>query len=127
MSQQHDRQKYPGEGDDELGAAAGVHAADDALAAEVTEEPEPGLTATDDRWHAVLVGFVDDPHASVEAARALIDEDIAAHIALLARRSEAMHAWRTNMDADTEALRVALVNYRDLRERLADVVSVLTA
>jgi hypothetical protein len=97
-------------------------------AAGAAEEPEPSLTSTDDRWHAVLVGFVDDPRGSVEEARALIDEDIAAHVALLARRREAMHAaWRAREDADTEALRVALVKYRDLRKRLADVVGTLTA
>lgn len=91
------------------------------------EEPGPGLSATDDRWHAALVGFVDDPRGSVEAARALIDEDIATHVALLARRKDAMHAaWRASEHADTEALRVTLVKYRDLRTRLADVLSALT-
>lgn len=95
---------------------------------EDTERPEPGLSATDDRWHAALVGFVDDPRGSVEAARALIDEDIAAHIALLARRKEAMHAaWQASEDADTEALRVSLVHYRDLRKRLVDVSNALPA
>jgi hypothetical protein len=96
-------------------------------AVEVTEEPEPSPSATDDRWHAVLVGFVDDPRGSVEAARVLIDEDVAAHLALLARRKEAMHAaWNASKDADTEALRVTLVKYRDLRKRLADVLTAVT-
>lgn len=95
-----------------------------AEAVEAVEEPEPDLTSTDDRWHAALVGFVDDPRGSVEAARTLIDEDIAAHVALLARRREAMHAaWQAPEDPDTEALRVALVKYRDLRKRLADVTA----
>lgn len=117
------------------GAPAGDHepeavlAADDAQPAEATQATaptEPGRTGTDDRWHSVLVGFVDDPRGSVEAARALIDEDIAAHITLLARRREAMHAaWQANQDADTEALRLALVHYRDLRKKLADVVATL--
>jgi hypothetical protein len=93
-------------------------------AAEAVEEPEPDMTSTDDRWHAALVGFVDDPRGSVEAARTLIDEDIAAHVALLARCREAMHAaWQAPEDPDTEALRVALVKYRDLRKRLADVTA----
>lgn len=93
---------------------------------EVKEEPELSPSATDDRWHAVLVGFVDDPRGSAEAARALIDEDIATHLALLARRKEAMHAaWDASKDADTEALRVTLVSYRNLRMRLADVLDTL--
>lgn len=103
---------------------------DGSLAAQSTESAlaaeaaEPGLTSTDDRWHAVLVGFVDDPRGSVEAAAALIDADIASHIALLARRRDVMHAaWQSAQEADTEALRVALVSYRDLRKRLADVVA----
>jgi hypothetical protein len=91
------------------------------------EEPEPSPSATDDRWRAVLVGFVDDPRGSVDAARALIDEDIATHLALFARRKEAMHAaLDASKNADTEALRVTLVSYRDLRKRLADVLDALT-
>jgi hypothetical protein len=108
-------------------ASPGAQPDEAAEVAEVAEEPEPDLTSTDDRWHAALVGFVDDPRGSVEAARSLIDEDIAAHVALLARRREAMHAaWQAPEDPDTEALRVALVKYRDLRKRLADVLSALT-
>ena len=96
--------------------------------AEAAQPSEADLTATDDRWHAALAAFVDNPRASVAAARTLIDEDIAVLIALLARRKEAMHAlWPAEKDADTEALRVALVNYRDLRNRLADVITALTA
>lgn len=130
----------PSAGDYESAAGAGDHEPSAALVGEASpgarldeaagaaEEPEPSPTSTDDRWHAVLVGFVDDPRGSVEEARALIDEDIAAHVALLARRREAMHAaWQAHEDADTEALRVALVKYRDLRKRLADLVSALTA
>ena len=38
-----------------------------------------------------------------------------------------MHAaWNASKDADTEALRVTLVTYRDLRKRLADVLGALT-
>jgi hypothetical protein len=97
-------------------------------AAEVIQAPEEDLTATDDRWHAVLVGFVDNPRGSVEAARALVGEDIGVLIALLARHKEAMRdVWPAEKDADTEALRVALVNYRELRNRLADVITALTA
>lgn len=117
------------------GASAGDHepeanlAADDAQPAEATQATapaDPDRTGTDDRWHSVLVGFVDDPRGSVEAARALIDEDITAHIALVARRREAMHvAWHADQNADTEALRVALVRYRDLRKKLTEVVAAL--
>lgn len=130
----------PSPGDYESAADTGSHEPSAALAgaaspgarpdegAGAAEDPGPSLTSTDDRWHAVLVGFVDDPRGSVEEARALIDEDIAAHVALLARRRDAMHAaWQGREEADTEALRVALVKYRDLRKRLADVVSALTA
>jgi hypothetical protein len=118
----------PSEADDHEPAAA--IAADDAQPDEVaaaTPASQLGQTGTDDRWHAVLVGFVDDPRGSIEAARALIDEDIAAHIALLTRRKEAMHAWQADKGADTEALRLALVDYRDLRKRLADVADALAA
>jgi hypothetical protein len=96
-------------------------------ATETAETLEPHQATADDRWHSVLVDFVDDPLRSVEAARGLIDEDIATHVALLAGRAEAMHsAWQGSEDPDTEVLRVALVKYRDLRRRLADVMDVLT-
>lgn len=101
-----------------------VPATDDAQPDDASPAAQSPALTTDDRWHAVLVGFVDDPHGSVETAKALIDEDIAAHIALLVRRREAMHAaWQSDEEADTEALRVALVSYRDLRMRLSDVSS----
>jgi hypothetical protein len=115
---------------------AGVTEDSDALvavtAAEASEPfeavvvAETGRRSAEDRWHGVLAGFVDDPRGSVEAASALIDEDIARHFVLLAQHKESMHAWRADVDADTEALRISLVNYRDLRKRLADVATVLS-
>ncbi len=96
-------------------AEAGVRG-DAVVAAEA-----PASAAGDERWHEVLSRFVDDPRGSVEAAAALIDNDIATYIARLGERQDAMlAAWQGDEDSDTENLRIALKGYRDFRQQLAD-------
>ena len=95
-----------------------------ALAAPAVESPEdarrePLFTAEAEqdylsRWTAVQTGFVEDPHAAVEAADAHVDE-IATTIqqAFQERRGELAADWR-NGSPDTEQLRLALKSYRAL-------------
>ncbi len=68
-----------------------------------------------------MVGFVDDPLASVEAAAAVIEDEIAAYVARLAARQQSMRSgWGPGQD--TEMLRIALRGYRDFRARFAEEV-----
>ncbi|MDT0390418.1 hypothetical protein RM641_23575 [Streptomyces sp. DSM 41921] len=80
--------------------------------------------------HAVA-GFVDGPRASVEEADHVLEE-IAARFteAVAERRRTLRHSWqsvegggegRSVSSADTEQLRLALKDYRELAERLLHV------
>lgn len=65
------------------------------------------------RWGAVQSEFVDDPTESVRAADVLASEIADAAIAAIeARRAELRTAWEDGNGSDTEALRLALRDYR---------------
>ena len=99
-----------------------------APAAELTPSTEltpAGVTATatpeqtDERWHEVLAGFIDDPSASVTAAAALIEEELTSYIEFLNQRKLALAAnGQAQSSAGTEELRLALRGYRDLGKHL---------
>nr|WP_062330373.1 hypothetical protein [Herbidospora sakaeratensis] len=69
----------------------------------------------DDRWRDIKAAFVDDPRESVEKADALIDEAVSA---LAAQRQSLVDQWKNSGTNDTEQLRLALREYRNLFDRL---------
>jgi hypothetical protein len=93
-----------------------------ALAAGIGPVPaaDTGRTSVGGRWHEILAMFVDDPHTSVEQAAGLVDDSTEALVASLRQRQQALRAaWQGN-DAETEALRNALQQYRAFWDRLED-------
>lgn len=71
------------------------------------------------RWGTVQSEFVDDPAESVRAADVLASEVAEAAIAAIeARHTELRAAWQEGSDADTEALRLVLRDYRAFVRRL---------
>ncbi|MGW6642941.1 hypothetical protein [Streptomyces iakyrus] len=80
--------------------------------------------------HHAVAGFVDGPRAAVEEADHVLEE-IAARFteAVTQRRRTLRHSWqsveggegRSVSSADTEQLRLALKDYRELAERLLHV------
>ncbi|WP_062355129.1 hypothetical protein [Herbidospora yilanensis] len=89
----------------------------DAEAATVEDTtPSPvGDIDFDERWRDIKAAFVDDPRESVEKADALIDEAVSA---LAATRQSLVDQWKNSGTNDTEQLRLALREYRDLFDRL---------
>jgi hypothetical protein len=74
------------------------------------------------RWDAVQVGFVDDPHAAVEAADEMVTAAVAEIRAMLDGRRDALAApWRDDPDPSTDALLQAFQDYRALFERVLSV------
>lgn len=73
-----------------------------------------------DRWKEVQIGFVDDPRSSVVEADALAAEVAEAVVAALEERRTALRAaWDEAEGVDTEALRLALRDYRSFVRHLA--------
>ncbi|WP_051759126.1 hypothetical protein [Herbidospora cretacea] len=69
----------------------------------------------DERWRDIKAAFVDDPRESVEKADALIDEAVSA---LASKRQSLVDQWKNSGTNDTEQLRLALREYRNLFDRL---------
>ncbi|WP_066361871.1 hypothetical protein [Herbidospora mongoliensis] len=69
----------------------------------------------DERWRDIKAAFVDDPRESVEKADVLIDEALSA---LTSKRQSLVDQWKNSGSNDTEQLRLALREYRDLFDRL---------
>ncbi|GAB1817661.1 hypothetical protein [Herbidospora sp. RD11066] len=69
----------------------------------------------DERWRDIKAAFVDDPRESVEKADVLIDEALSA---LTGKRQSLVDQWKNSGTNDTEQLRLALREYRDLFDRL---------
>ena len=109
-----------------------------AMAAEsvLDEEPEPDEVAAvqhqepagillDDagelmaQWKRAVTGFVDDPPGAVTAAAGVLS-DAAAQIeaALRDRQQRLRSSWDGTGSADTETLRQAMLNYRQLLDQL---------
>ncbi|MFI6484734.1 hypothetical protein ACIBH1_42905 [Nonomuraea sp. NPDC050663] len=77
-----------------------------------------------ERWRDVQSGFVDEPRESVERADSLIDEVVTAlTTALSTRTNELRDRWKNAGDNDTEQLRLALRDYRQVLERLMSLSS----
>ena len=76
------------------------------------ETPRPA--ATDERWGEILAIFVDDPRRSVKLAADVTDQAVDDLVSSVRRRQSSLASAWQDSDADTEALRSALRNYRDL-------------
>ncbi|MET8343424.1 hypothetical protein [Streptomyces microflavus] len=74
----------------------------------------------DARIHQAVAAFVENPRQAVQEADATFDEVVAGLTKALADRSRLLRADRDGerSDAETEDLRIALQQYRDLTERL---------
>ncbi|MBA2889954.1 hypothetical protein [Nonomuraea soli] len=80
---------------------------------------EQDTTQLRERWRDVQSGFVDEPRESVERADQLIDEVVTSlTTALSTRTNELRDRWKNTDDNDTEQLRLALRDYRQVLERL---------
>jgi hypothetical protein len=72
-------------------------------------------------WSEIQAMFVDDPHASIKQAAALVDDRVDGLIQSVRDRQHSMQsAWQAH-DAGTEELRVALQHYRSFWNSLADL------
>jgi hypothetical protein len=96
------------------------------LEPEPESEPESGLAASEpllaptsaeaflDRWSDIQTTFIEDPHRSVTEADALLTEVLTAYRdAVEQRREQISSAWSGNA-ADTEKMRLALLDYRNV-------------
>lgn len=73
------------------------------------------------RWNSIQVGFVDEPHASVEQADALAAETMEKINKMLSfQRATLNELWVGHDDISTEDLRIALQHYRSLFNRLLE-------
>jgi hypothetical protein len=73
----------------------------------------PDLGAFQDRWSDIQNAFVEDPHRSVTEADALLTEVLTAYQNAVEQRREQISAT-TGDGADTEKMRLALLDYRSL-------------
>lgn len=96
-----------------------VPAADSGSASGGAGLPGKAVPSEDQRWHDILVSFVDDPRSSLKAATEVVREDASAFVALLGRWQESLPgAAPDDRDAETEKMRQALVIYRDVSRQL---------
>ncbi|MFI6318718.1 hypothetical protein ACIBG8_14410 [Nonomuraea sp. NPDC050556] len=72
-----------------------------------------------ERWRDLQWAFVDEPRQTVERAGGLVEEVVTSLTsALSTRTSEMRDRWKNTAENDTEQLRLALREYRDVLERL---------
>jgi hypothetical protein len=74
----------------------------------------PPIPRDDRRWREIQAMFVDDPRDSVQRASDLVDAAIEKFLASTRQRQAALASSWQNRDADTEALRTTLQDYRAL-------------
>ena len=73
-------------------------------------------------WVRIQSGFVDDPQASVTAAADLVGQISGSLVSAVQQRERTLRgSWESGGNADTEALRNALREYRSFFERLMRV------
>lgn len=108
----------------------------DELIPSARSQPEPSVKTTsgladNQRWHDILLGFIDDPRGSVAEAAELVEADVTSLIAMLSRRRDAMaENWQAEKSSEagaaTEDLRLALCGYRDFARQLAASLKALS-
>lgn len=103
-----------------------------AVAPENTRTPEPTVTAVVDaellprdvlvdfrsRWDKVQVGFVDQPQEAVRSAHDLVDQLVDRLSQSFTQQREVLEGTWGRGEADTEALRKTLQQYRSFFNRL---------
>ncbi|PZG20060.1 hypothetical protein [Nonomuraea aridisoli] len=103
----------PGDGRP-AGEAAPAHAAPDEI---VLFDQDP--TEVQARWRDVQASFVDDPGEAVQRADGLVEEVVESLTSTLTSRTNALRGrWKDAGSADTEELRQAFREYRNVLERL---------
>ena len=90
-----------------------------------------GVNGTDERWHDIVAGFIDDPRGSVSEAAELVEAEVTSLIALLSRRRDTLGGtWQTGQASETgsvtEDLRLAIRGYREFSSQLAASVKALS-
>ncbi|GAA3148184.1 hypothetical protein GCM10020001_084420 [Nonomuraea salmonea] len=71
------------------------------------------------RWRDLQASFVDDPGEAVRRADGLVGEVVESLTSSLTSRTEALRGrWKDAGEAETEQLRLALRDYRNVLERL---------
>lgn len=84
-----------------------------------TQAPE-AWPRNEGRWREIVVGFVDDPHGSVQAAAELVEDDVSIFATFLSqRREDTLNAGSQEDGAKTEQMRQLVVTYRDISRQLA--------
>ena len=90
--------------------------------------PAPVAAGAGGRWSEIQAMFVDDPRRSVELAAGMADRAIDDLVASCRQREAALTSAWQGSDADTEALRNALKDYRAFCGAMRDIsASGLTA
>jgi hypothetical protein len=85
-----------------------------ATAAEPATTSAPGAGITPERWSEIMVAFVDDPRGSVKMAADAVDGAVDEFVNSVRARQRDMAATWQSAEPDTERLRTALREYRDL-------------
>ena len=81
----------------------------------------PGQRDAGSDWQRVQAGFVDDPRSSVEQAAAMVAAAAEKILATIEERERRLRdSWEGN-GADTEALRIALREYRVLYQQISQL------
>lgn len=100
-------------------------------AADPADTPAPAIHGTgtehhlerdsDRSWQQIQASFIDDPHASVAEAAALVEKTAEMFVATIQERERSLRgAWEHNgADSDTESLRTTLRDYRALYEQIS--------
>jgi hypothetical protein len=86
-----------------------------------TPATETSASATGDQqasWQRIKAGFVDDPRTSVEEAATMVEEAAETLVATIQERERLLRsAWEGN-GTDTEKLRTAFRDYRELYDKI---------
>jgi hypothetical protein len=70
------------------------------------------------RWQELQLRFVDDPQGAAAEADAVVAEAVEALTSALTAQRTELAQWRTDRDADTEGLRVAVQRYHAFLDRV---------
>ena len=79
---------------------------------------EPDGQRIRDQWLEVQLSFLDAPRSAADRAERLVDETVASITWSLRERRDHLHERRVASGTDTERLRAALRDYRDLLDRV---------
>lgn len=72
----------------------------------------------DGRWQEVLLRFVEDPRSAADGAHELTEAVLQQFTTAAQARLRELAAWRQDDGADTERLRTAVRQYRQLADQL---------